>query len=481
MNRKTLKRIFMGIFFLLILAGCTSDQSYLEDALTYEHEELAPAKPKAAPIRKVPAVAKCASNSFSFANFFTRRTSRDFWGNVRGSFKLRGYCNHPAVYAQIQWFQRNKADLDLSLKRAATYMYFILEQIRVRHLPGELALIPVIESEYNPYATSSPGAGGLWQLMPGTASCYGIKQNWWYDGKRDIYASTNAALGHFNYLQTFFEGNWLLSLAAYNAGENKVMRAIRQNARYGKTVDFWSLSTLPGETKSYVPRLLALALIIDDPKRYGFTLPPISNGPIFTAIQVDRPLDLHTAAKLANVNVHQMRHLNPCFSHGVTHPTGSQRLVLPLDKVAVFKTNLASIPADQRLAMMRYEVRKREPVTKLAERFKSSLAMIKQINNIKGLFVTKGQVLVIPHKPGELPRCIKEQPIQLAEKSKKTKIQIASLIVKHYKVRTGDTWKIVARKHKTTIAELKKWNQGSKKNLRPGQVLVLKVKKHVSV
>ncbi|CAN5460351.1 LysM peptidoglycan-binding domain-containing protein [soil metagenome] len=544
----------MSAFFLVVLAGCTSDQSYLEDALTYEHEDLVAAKKsKPTQVRKVQVVTKCAGNSFSLANLLTRRSSHDFWGSLRSSFKLRGYCNNPAVYAQIQWYHRNQADLDISLKRAATYMYFILEQIRVRHLPGELALIPVIESAYNPYATSSPGAGGLWQLMPDTASGYGVKQNWWYDGRRDIYASTKAALDHFSYLQTFFEGNWLLSLAAYDAGEGKLMRAIRHNAREGKTIDFWSLSTLPGETKSYVPRLLALALIIDDPKRFGFILPPINNGPIFTAIQVGIPLDLHTAAQLAGISVDQMRRLNPCFSHGVTHPTGGQRIVLPIDKVAMFKTNLANIPTEKRLAMMRYEVRKREPVSKLAERFKTSLAMIRQINNIQGLFVHKGEVLVIPHKPGEAPLiqlannnqtgskssqvaivgakkvthlvvagdtlvalaekyCVKAgdicewnnlegtkhvttgkrlviwvkaptktNKIQLVSKVKNSKTTVAGLSVKHYKVRSGDTISTIAQRNKVSIADLKNWNQGLKKILQPGQVIVLKVKKNVVV
>src|SRR5579872_1697739 len=194
------------------------------------------------------------------------------WDALRLEFNLPHYENNPEVQVQIEWFLTHNHFLMESTSRAGPYIYYILQQVRKRHLPAELVLLPVIESSYNPFSNSYMGAAGIWQIMPETASGFGIKRNWWYDGRRDIIASTKAALNYLAYLQNFFEGNWLLAIAAYNTGEGSVLSAIRRNVSTGMNTDFWSLP-LSQQTRDYVPRLLALAEIISHPDRYGIRFP----------------------------------------------------------------------------------------------------------------------------------------------------------------------------------------------------------------
>lgn len=184
----------------------------------------------------------------------------DLWSVLQHQFTLNHYENNPAVKAQIEWFLKRKKYIYKLAENAQPYLYYILTQVDKRKLPAEMVLLPMIESAYDPFAFSSAGASGLWQMMPGTASGFGLKQNWWYDGRRDIVASTNAALDYLSYLQSFFNGNWLLAIAAYDSGEGTVLSATRKNIAKGEPTDFWSLN-LPRETQAYIPKLLALAEI----------------------------------------------------------------------------------------------------------------------------------------------------------------------------------------------------------------------------
>ncbi len=267
------------------------------------------------------------------------RNADDIWAVMRQEFSLEHYENDPQVQMQIEWFLAHQDFLTRSITRAAPYLYYILQQARIRHLPIELVLLPIIESAYNPYAYSPAGASGIWQLMPGTASGYGIKQDRWYDGRRDVIASTKAALNYLSYLGTFFDNNWLLAMAAYDTGLGNVSYAINRNIREGYDTDFWSLR-LAQETRIYVPRMLALAAIVANPDRYPVYLPPIPHAPYLAQLSIGMQMDLRHVALYAGVPYKQLMQLNSGFSHPITDPSGKRKLILPLENVAQFSANL---------------------------------------------------------------------------------------------------------------------------------------------
>jgi len=266
----------------------------------------------------------------------------DVWNDLRDEFTLYHYEKHPKVQAQINWFLTHQDFLYKAMLSAQPYLYYIIQQARVRHLPLEVVLLPIFESSYNPFAYSSAGAAGLWQMMPNTATGYGILQNAWYDGRRDLIASTRGALNYLSYLSAFFNGNWLLVFAAYDAGQGNVLNAIRKNIHRGAPADFWSLP-LPDETKKYVPRLLALAAILSNPEKYPVYLPSLHNAPFLGRIDVGRQLTLKHAANLAGLSLKKLMALNPGFNRLQLNPSGPFRLVLPLEHLSKFSQNLSKL------------------------------------------------------------------------------------------------------------------------------------------
>jgi membrane-bound lytic murein transglycosylase D len=267
----------------------------------------------------------------------------NIWDLLRSEFTLYHYETNPDVQDQLHFFLANPDFLLRSAQRAAPYLYYISQQVKKRHLPLEIVLLPMIESAYNPFAYSSAGAGGIWQIMPNTATGFGIKQNWWYDGRRDVIASTKAALDYLVYLGGFFNGNWLLALAAYNTGEGNVLAAIHKNIREGKNTDFWSLP-LAQQTRDYVPRLLALAIIIANPDRYPLHFPSVHNAPYLAQIDVGRQIDLNHAAYLAGLSIKFLKQLNPGYNHIATDPNGPFKLILPIQNVKQFTENYMRSP-----------------------------------------------------------------------------------------------------------------------------------------
>lgn len=233
--------------------------------------------------------------------------------------------------ARIAWYARHQAYLDRVAERATPYLFHIVEEIERRGMPMELALLPIVESAFHPFAYSRSHASGIWQFIPGTGRNYGLKQNWWYDGRRDIVAATDAALRYLDKLNKEFHGNWLHALAAYNTGERNVGRAIKRNRKAGKQTDFWSLR-LPRETRGYVPSLLAVAELLAEPEKYGITWQTIENKPYFTQVDIGGQLDLATAAGLADLSMDDLYTLNPAFNRWATAPDGPHHLLVPVGK-----------------------------------------------------------------------------------------------------------------------------------------------------
>lgn len=324
------------------------------------------------------------------------RNADNLWDVLRDEFALSHYENSPAVQEKIEWFMNNQDYLLRSANRSAPYLYYIHQQVKKRHLPAELVLLPIIESGYNPFSLSNVGAAGIWQLMPGTASGLGIKQDFMYDGRRDVIASTRAALNYLAYLQSFFEGNWLLALAAYNTGEGNVLSAIKRNIRDGRDTEFWSLP-LAQQTRDYVPSLLALAVIISNPDRYPVYFPPVRNAPYLAQVDVGSQIKLKLAAEWAGISYSKLAQLNPGFSRKATTNRGGDKIVLPIENVEQFTENFNRSPLNQQpLNWLHYRVKPGDTLASISRKFSTTPDQIQQMNHLSKSAVHSGTNLLIP-------------------------------------------------------------------------------------
>lgn len=319
----------------------------------------------------------------------------NLWDRMREDMHMPTYTSQPRVREQIRWYQNHQAYLNHIIAESAPYIYYIYQQTQKRHLPAELALIPVIESEYNPYAKSRVGAIGLWQMEPSTARGFGLKRDWWYDGSKDVVASTNAALEYFTYLHSFFNNNWPLAIAAYDCGEGRVMACARYNEYHHRSGDFWDLP-LPYETQAYVPRLLAVAAIVKHPSYYGIHLAPINDQPYVEQINVGSPIQLSKAAKMADVPLTTMKVLNPGIQHDKIDPKGPYTILVPEDKAETFKEKLAALTTNEKLIWQKHIVKSKETLEKIAENYHTTIAMLKEVNGLKSNKVHANQTLLIP-------------------------------------------------------------------------------------
>ncbi|MDQ7076214.1 MAG: transglycosylase SLT domain-containing protein [Gammaproteobacteria bacterium] len=264
--------------------------------------------------------------------------TENLWQRLRAGFALPS-SQHENIQAELNWYKQHPNYLKRVSKRAHPYLYAILNEVEARGLPSELALLPIVESAYDPFAYSHGRAAGLWQMIPGTAKRFGLEQNWWLDQRRDVIASTRAALDYLEYLHRYFNGDWLLALAAYNSGEGTVGRAVRKNRKQGKDTDFWSLK-LPKETRSYLPKMLALKQIILQPEKFNTQLEAIKNQPFLDTVQIGSQMDLDLAAQLADISIEQIYRYNPAFNRWATPPKGPFELLIPSQNVEKFKLAL---------------------------------------------------------------------------------------------------------------------------------------------
>lgn len=330
------------------------------------------------------------------ANDVTRyRNADNLWDALREDFTLNHYENVPAVQEKIDWYMNNQDFLLRAASRAAPYLYYILQQAKQRHLPAELVLLPIVESGYNPFAISNMGATGIWQIMPDLASDLGIQKDWGYDGRKDIIVSTRGALNHLAYLQSFFAGNWLLAIAAYNTGEGNVLAAIRRNIRDGKDTDFWSLPVAQ-QTRDYVPSILALAVIISHPDQYPIYFPPVRNAPYLAQVEVGAKINLKYAASLAGISYTKVSQLNP----GIKHESSRlNKLILPIENVEEFTENLARSPLRPQIDWVHYRVKSGDTLLAIAKKFNTTPNAIQKLNHLAKNGFRHGLDLVIPNNP----------------------------------------------------------------------------------
>ncbi|MEE9255516.1 MAG: transglycosylase SLT domain-containing protein, partial [Pseudomonadales bacterium] len=300
----------------------------------------------------------------------------DLWTRLRGRFSLDHYPDRKRVATELRWLERNPAYVRRVVNRGRRYLYYIIGQLEARSMPGEIALLPVVESAFDPFAYSHGRAAGLWQFIPGTANRYGLRRDWWVDERRDIVASTRAALDYLEALSRRFNGDWMLALAAYNSGEGTIWKAQRraENTR----ADFWSLR-LPLETLTYVPRLLALAILVGDPAAHPVDLQAMADEPYFDIVDTGSQIDLQQAANLAGIDLEELYWLNPGFNRFATHPDGPHRLLLPTAATAQFTSALASLPPQERIAWKRYVVKSGDTLSHIAMRHHVSTTTLRRV------------------------------------------------------------------------------------------------------
>ncbi|MCT7655293.1 LysM peptidoglycan-binding domain-containing protein [Oceanimonas sp. NS1] len=377
----------------------------------------------------------------------------DLWQAIADDMTLDIPAHHPRVVAQRNWYLKQPAYMRSVSERARPFLYLIKEEIEKRNMPMELALLPVVESTFNPKAYSHGHAAGLWQMLQGTGKNFGLHYDSWYDGRYDIMASTRAALDYLEYLHNFFDGNWTHALAAYNSGEGRVQRAIRANRRQGKPTDYWSLS-LPKETQNYVPKLMALADILKQPGHYGMEIPDIPNRPQVTAVAVEGQVDLNMAADLAGVSRSQLKALNPAYKHTATSPLIDAEILVPVRHAETFELAMADLPAEERMHYQRYRVKGGDSLGVIARRYGTQVVALKQANNLRGNTIRIGQTLLVPSATTAPAR---------DETAGGT-----------YRVQAGDSLSAIASRFSVTISDLLRWNQLTDKHmLRTGQQLIV--------
>jgi membrane-bound lytic murein transglycosylase D len=372
----------------------------------------------------------------------------DLWQRIRDGFAMPD-LDGPLVEEKVAWYAARPDYLRRTFERSRRYLYHIVEELERRGMPTELALLPMVESSFNPMAYSRAHASGLWQFIPGTGKRYELEQNWWFDARRDIVASTAAAL---DYLKDVYEmhGDWHLALASYNWGENAVARALEKNRAAGLRLDYASL-TMPAETRHYVPKLQALKNIIANPAALGIELDPIPNLPYFTTVTKTRDIDVRLAAELAELPVEEFVALNPGFNRPVIPVKVNPRIVLPADRVEVFHANLLKHDDRALVSWQAYTPRRGEKLEGIARKFGLSVAQLKEVNGIRPRDRALPALLVVPTNGGAN---LGKLPIMYAPPIPAP----APRLVTHT-VQVGETLVSIASRYRVSPEDLRRWNR----------------------
>lgn len=447
----------------LLLSGCQNLNHQDDRALTANE-----------PI-KSPQVSKKLHKKHASGSFFSDdqldevQDTDNLWARISDDMQL-DFQDNQRIGQQRAAILRSDNHMATIASRAEPYLYLIVEEIERRGLPMELVTIPMIESMFDPHARSSSNAVGLWQFVPQTGRNFGLRHDNWYDGRRDVIASTNAALDYFEYLNRFFDGDWLQTIAAYNAGEGRVRNAILRNQKRGRPTDFWSLD-LPRETRMYVPKVLAMADVISNPDKYNISLPMLANEPKLRVVKTEGQIDLHVAAQLAGLRPADLKEVNPALTRWTTSPRGSYRLLVPVEYADSLELALADLPQRERVPTRSYQVTSGDTLSRIAMQNGVSVNQLKMANNLRGNSLRRGQTLFIPTdgKPmatATAQKAAASKPTRLAANTAGNKLQ--------YKVRSGDTLWNISRAHGVTHNDLAKWNGlNAKSALKPGMRLVI--------
>jgi membrane-bound lytic murein transglycosylase D len=396
---------------------------------------------------------------------------------------------------QRKWVRANPVWISEIMQRSTDYLPFIARAIDERRLPAELALIPAVESGFEASARSQEGADGLWQFMPNTARGYGLKRTWWYEGRRDTIAATDAALRYLAALNKRFKGNWLLAIAAYNCGASTVNRALRRSGLNAENARIWDiLKELPKETQKYVPRVLAIAEAVQNPTRFGLVLPPADMSPRFAAVDTGGQIDLQRVASLAKIDLDVLSELNPAYRRWATDPAGPHRLLVPPHLADEVQASLSQLQPDQRVSWNRHMIRGGESLSVIAKRYGVGVSALKTANKLTSTRIRAGSNLLIPLTKGAPPHgphtSSTDRKRSGASSAQRPTTRVANGISDHtdssrdagetnsplatdlYEIRRGDSLWVIARRHFTTVTRLVRLNGlTTTSTLQPGQRL----------
>jgi membrane-bound lytic murein transglycosylase D len=363
------------------------------------------------------------------------------WDRIRKGFELAPMDN-ALVREWENWYASRPDYVARMIDRSSRFLFHIVEEVEKRRMPTEVALLPMIESAYNPIAYSTAHASGIWQFIPSTGKDFGLRQNWWYDGRRDVIAATTAALDYLEKLYGMF-GDWPLALASYNWGEGSVSRAIERNRARGLRTDYESL-TMPSETRSYLPKLIAVKNIIANPARYGLEIAHVPNEPFFEIVKLRRHIDLKLAAKLADMSVQEFKFLNPGHNKPVIRATEAERIVLPRDKVAAFHSNFEK--HDRPLVSWQaVTLRAGQKPERVAAEHGITLAELKQVNGLENKKILTGQPLLVPLKDASDEPQLPELPARPVTLPKAIQVARTAAAAKTVAARSGGA-RVTARK-----------------------------------
>ncbi len=375
------------------------------------------------------------------------------WNRLQSGMQMTSVMNN-RIKVQLDWYLKHRDYLQRVMLRAKPVLPFVLDEIEKKGLPTELALLPVVESAYQTFAYSPGRASGMWQIIPSTGRHLGLKQNWWYDGRRDIIASTQAATHYLQSLAKQFDNDWELALASYNAGPGRIRSAIRYNKKKGRKTDFWHLTRIRRETRDYVPKLLALKEIFSYPEKYGLELLHIEDKPGYELVGLDSQLDLALAAELAGISTEDLYQLNPALNRWATAPDGPHQLLLPQSSIEQFKNKLAQLPKQKRINWKRHKIKQGETLSQLAVRYQTTTKLIKKVNNIRGTQIRAGKYLLIPTATQSLKK------YSLSQNSRLSKIKNVARKGEKitHTVKSGESFWSISRRYGVNTRSLAKWN-----------------------
>lgn len=370
------------------------------------------------------------------------------------------------------WYAARPDYVKRMVARSQRYLYHIVEEVEKRGMPTEIALLPMVESAFNPQAYSRSKASGIWQFIPSTGKDFGLKQNWWVDNRRDVTAATNAALTYLQRLHVMF-GTWDLALAAYNAGEGTVRRAIERNRKQGLPTDYESL-TLPAETRNYVPKLQAVKNIMTHPEQYGLEILPIPNRPYFTKVSAPEQIDAHLAAKLAEISYEEFSSLNPEYNRPVLTATGTvHELLLPVGTAEVFKTNLENYDKPL-VSWQTYHAKRGERMDSIARKFGISLSQLRNVNDLpsRNKLAISRQILV-PNAKASVSDGAVMLVADSSEAVGQTEARVTQKALQH-RVAKGDTLQLIAKRYGTDTRQLMQLNRLKSSKLKVGMQLTIR-------
>jgi membrane-bound lytic murein transglycosylase D len=392
------------------------------------------------------------------------------WERLVHNFGLPACDEHEISRQWSRWYADRPEYMARIFKRAQPWIHFIAEELERRELPGELALLPIVESAYDPFAYSRGRAMGAWQFIAATGKTYGLKQNWWYDGRRDVWASTHAALDYLSYMNEMFDGDWLLALAGYNSGENRVMRQARKQAAAGKPIDYWTMK-LPRETRGYVPKLLGLACLFRDADKYDFKIAPTPDQPVITSVDIGTQADLVLVSQMSSVPVDVLFTLNPGYNRWATSPDGPFRVVLPLEGADLLEASLQRIDVSTLMRWDQIVVENGDTLSDLAMRHHVPVSVIRSTNGIESDLIRVGQKLRLPRDDQLLVDPLYADAARELQRLQSGLIAADRLT---HRVRSGESLSVIARRYRVSVADLQRWNNISDpRTLRAGKDIIV--------